>query len=79
MVEEQSRTINEWPGFVPPLWGCRKKGSPLQGNLELSAKVSRSARNLKNFGKFDFGGTLAELTRIFGGTYGELLQVDCVP
>jgi hypothetical protein len=27
----------------------RKKDSPLQGNLELSAKVSRSARNLKNF------------------------------
>jgi hypothetical protein len=25
----------------------RKKDSPLQGNLELSAKVSRSARNLK--------------------------------
>jgi hypothetical protein len=27
----------------------RKKDSPLRGNLELSAKVSRSARNLKNF------------------------------
>jgi hypothetical protein len=28
----------------------RKKDSPLQGNLELSVKVSCSARNLKNFG-----------------------------
>jgi hypothetical protein len=21
-VEEQSRTINEWSCFMPPLWGC---------------------------------------------------------
>jgi hypothetical protein len=28
-----------------------RKIPPLQGNLELSAKVARSARNLKNFGK----------------------------
>jgi hypothetical protein len=27
-----------------------KKDSPLQGNLELSAKVSHSVQNLKNFG-----------------------------
>jgi hypothetical protein len=32
-----------------------------------------------SFGKFDFGRTLAELTGIFGRTYGELPQVDCVP
>jgi hypothetical protein len=32
-----------------------------------------------SFGKFDFGGTLVELTWIFGGTYEELPQVDCVP
>jgi hypothetical protein len=32
-----------------------------------------------NFGKFDFGRTLAELMRIFRRTYGELPQVDCAP
>jgi hypothetical protein len=34
------------------LWGCplSQERFPLRGNLELSAKVSRSAQNLKNFG-----------------------------
>jgi hypothetical protein len=36
-----------------------RKIPPLQGNLELSAKVARSARNLKNFGSRLYGVTFA--------------------
>jgi hypothetical protein len=34
-VEEQSRTINEWSGFMPPLWGCPLSQERFHNTVEI--------------------------------------------